>query len=103
MCTILLPIKPEYAYKILSGEKKFEYRKRVAALEVTRIVIYASSPVSKIIGEVSVRGYLKDSPEGLWNKTKEYSGITLEGFSKYFANKENGYADHSGIPKALKP
>ena len=92
MCTILLPIKPEYAYKILSGEKKFEYRKRVAALEVTRIVIYASSPVSKIIGEVSVQGYLKDSPAGFWNKTKEYSGITLEGFSKYFANKENGYA-----------
>lgn len=92
MSTILLPIKPEYAYKILSGEKKYEYRKRIAAHDVTRIVIYASSPVSKIIGEVSVSGNLKDTPQKLWDRTKEYSGISIEKYNKYFYDKEVAYA-----------
>lgn len=92
MSTILLPIKPEYAYKILSGDKKYEYRKSIAARDITRIVIYASSPVSKIIGEVSVSGHLKDSPEKIWDSTKEYSGITHEKYSIYFSRKKTAYA-----------
>ena len=92
MSTILLPIKPEYAYKILSGEKKYEYRKRIAVHDITRIVIYASSPVSKIIGEVSVSGNLKDTPKKLWDKTKEHSGISIEKYNKYFYDKEVAYA-----------
>ena len=81
MSTILLPIKPEYAYKILSGEKKYEYRKRIASLDVTRIVIYATYPISKILGEVSVSGYLKDDPPKIWDITKASSGITIEKYN----------------------
>lgn len=92
MSTILLPIKPEYAYKILSGEKKYEYRKRIASLDVTRIVIYATYPISKILGEVSVSGYLKDDPQKIWDITKASSGITIEKYNKYFLNKKIAYA-----------
>ena len=28
MCTILLPIKPEYVAKIINGSKIYEYRKK---------------------------------------------------------------------------
>ena len=92
MSKILLPIKPEYAYKILSGEKKFEYRKRIAKYKVDLIVIYATAPVSKIIGEVSVSGTLKDSPENLWKKTEPYSGIARKKYNKYFYGKKTAYA-----------
>ncbi len=92
LSTIILPIKPEYAYKILSGKKKYEYRKKLAVHNITRIVIYASSPVSKVVGEVSVSGYLKAHPDDLWNKTQEHSGITFEKYSNYFADKKIAYA-----------
>ena len=51
---IILPIKPVFAEKILSGEKKYEYRKRLCIKEINKIYIYATVPVKMIIGEVGV-------------------------------------------------
>ena len=53
MKKILLPIKPVYVAKILSGEKKVEYRKKVVA-DVDLILIYASAPIKKIVAEFKV-------------------------------------------------
>ena len=46
MHKILISIKPEYVKRILSGEKMYEYRKRVPA-DVKTVVIYATAPVKK--------------------------------------------------------
>ena len=59
----LLSIKPEYAEKILKGEKLFEFRKVAFAQEVSKIFIYATSPVCRIVGEFEVGGIIKDSPK----------------------------------------
>lgn len=88
----LFSIFPEYAYKILSGEKKFEYRKKTAALYLPKLIIYATDPVSKIIGEVSVDNILCCTPLEIWKKTNKYGGIDEERFFAYFKDKDLAYA-----------
>ena len=76
---VLLSIKPEYAEKILSGAKRFEYRKAAPRNTAVRtVVIYATLPVGKVIGEFEIGGVLREPPEVLWNQTKQASGITRD-------------------------
>lgn len=96
MCTILLSIKPEYTNRILAGSKKFEFRRNVAKRHVDRILIYSTSPEMKVVGSVSVLGVLKDTPQKLWQKTKDFSGISHGKYMEYFSKREFAYAYQLG-------
>lgn len=86
--TVLLSIKPEYADKIFDGTKKFEYRRTIFKREdVKKILVYASSPIQKIIGEFEIASLLKDYTEYLWQETSEHSGITKQFYDEYFKDK----------------
>lgn len=90
---VVLSIKPEYAYKIFEGTKKFEFRKTIFKNKnVTSIIVYASSPVQKVIGEFEIGEILNDDLDVLWNRTKKYSGITEDFFYEYFSEKDKGFA-----------
>lgn len=90
---VLLSIKPEFAEKIFNGTKKYEFRKSIFKnTSVDKIVVYASAPVQKVIGEFDVEDILVENPSELWLKTKDYSGITREFFDQYFKVKNKGYA-----------
>lgn len=90
---VILSIKPEFAYKIFDGTKKFEFRKAIFKnREVTSVIVYASSPVQKVIGEFEIGEIINDQLENLWDKTAEFSGITREYFDEYFSEKDTGYA-----------
>lgn len=92
MITILLSIKPEFATRIFSGSKRFEYRKSVFKKYVTRVVVYASAPVSMVVGEFEIEELVYDELEALWHKTREYAGISEDYFYSYFGDKNKGYA-----------
>lgn len=83
MSKILISIKPEYVKLILSGEKQYEYRKRVPT-NVETAVIYATAPVKKIVGEIQIGEVLSNPPIDLWEKTYIHSGLTREKFFLYF-------------------
>lgn len=90
---VLLSIKPEFAEKIFDGTKKYEFRRTVFKdPSVKTIVVYASSPVQKVIGEFEIESILNCEIQSLWEKTKEHSGISEKFFFEYFVNKVNGYA-----------
>ena len=90
---VLLSIKPEYANKIFDGTKKFEFRRTIFKNEnVKTIVVYASSPLKKVIGEFEIDYILNDELEHLWANTKDYSGISKSYFDEYFFKKEKGFA-----------
>lgn len=90
---ILLSIKPEFVEKIISGEKKFEFRKSLPKRKgITTIVVYSTMPVGKIIGEFKVKDTLSHEPESLWEKTQKYSGITKDFFDAYFSTKTLAHA-----------
>jgi len=90
---ILLSIKPEFAEKIFDGSKKYEFRRVLFKNPaVTTVVVYASSPVQKVIGEFSIEGIVEGDLQSLWRKTKKHAGISEESFYSYFSEKEIGFA-----------
>ena len=90
---VLLSVKPKYAEEILSGRKKYEFRKTIFRREdVEKIYIYSSSPVKKIIAIVDIDGILSDSPDKLWKQCHEDAGISENEFFSYFKNSGTGYA-----------
>lgn len=90
---VILSIKPIYAEKILNGEKTFELRKSIFKKKnIKKAIIYASSPISKVIGEFEIEEILHDDINELWNKTKKENGVEKEFFKEYFENREKGYA-----------
>lgn len=90
---VLLSIKPEFAFKIFEGNKKFEFRKVIFKnLNVKTVVVYASSPVQRVIGEFEIDIILSSSPKEIWRQTKRYSGISEDFFFEYFANREIAHA-----------
>ena len=90
---VLLSIKPEFAEKIFSGEKKFEFRRSIFKnRNVKKILVYASSPVQKVIGEFEIDEIVHQDIETLWDMTSSHSGISKEYFTSYFAGKQQGFA-----------
>src|SRR5262245_39004709 len=91
--TVLLSVKPRFAEAILDGEKKFEFRRAVFRDPgVERVVLYASSPVQRVIGEFEVESIVAMDPESLWQHTETHAGIKKEYFDEYFAGRELGFA-----------
>lgn len=89
---VFLPIKPRYAEKLLTGEKRFEFRRRPFSSLVTHIVIYASSPVQRIIGIVEIEEIHSDTPAVTWSKTYKAAGIAESDFFEYFSGTDTAYA-----------
>ena len=92
MSDILLSINPQFVDKIISGEKKYEFRTRVAKKRVKRIVIYCTFPRMKILAEAEILGVLKMDPESLWKETQKQAGITKSFFDAYFKGRKVAYA-----------
>ncbi len=92
MVTILLAIKPEFVEKILNGQKKFEFRRRVPNKGVDKIIIYATAPVKKVVGVARVREIISMSPDDLWNVTYEFAGIGRGFFDSYFLGRDIAHA-----------
>lgn len=90
---VLLSIKPEFAEKIFEGTKQYEFRRAIFKnTGIKTVVVYASSPVQKVIGEFEIEDILKEGLASLWKKTKSKSGIEEQDFYSYFGEKEEGYA-----------
>lgn len=88
----ILSIKPEYVTEIIASRKRYEYRKAVFAQPVDKVYIYASSPISKVVGEFQPVDVLKGTPQDIWEKTKKYSGIKKEWYDQYFSGRTTAYA-----------
>ena len=99
MSIILMSIKPEYVDKIFSGEKKYEYRKRLCKEKIDTIIVYSSSPIQKVVGELKIKQVLYDKKNVIWNKTNKYGGITKIKFDNYYENC--GYVVAYEIEKAI--
>lgn len=84
MKTIMLSIKPEYAEKILNGEKKLEFRKTRPAGDVRRILIYETRPIRWVVGFADVVAMfdagVRDIMKNMW---KGY-GISAEKLAQYY-------------------
>ncbi len=101
----LLSIKPEFAEKILSGEKRYEFRRTSFkdAEDVDTVYLYASSPDQKVVGAVVIEEVIKDDPQRLWEEYGHQSGISdRERFMEYYEGVDTGYAFEVGSIQRFK-
>ncbi|WP_062112577.1 ASCH domain-containing protein [Collimonas pratensis] len=100
---ILLSIKPEFAAKILAGDKRFEFRKSAFAnVSASCIVIYATKPVGKLVGEFDVEKVYVDAPEKIWDRTKKFAGIAKERYDEYYSGRSKAVAIAVGEVRKYK-
>ena len=89
----LISIQPEYATKILAGEKKLEFRRRWTPRTVKTLVIYATAPVKRIVGFATVAGVTQGTPTQLWQLTRRCDGgITKPRLFEYLKNSSTAVA-----------
>lgn len=97
---VILSIKPQFARLIFEGKKKFEFRRTIFKnTNITKVIVYASSPISKIIGEFEIESIIKDELNALWENTQKYSGISIDFYRSYFDGMDFGYAIKIQRPK----
>lgn len=94
--TILISIQPRYVEQIFSGQKKFEYRRQIFTKPVNKMIIYETSPTSKVVGEVSILGVLQGAVADIWMETRLFGGIDKESYFQYFKGKDTAYAIQLG-------
>jgi len=91
--SVLLSIKPKFADAILKGTKIFELRRAIFRNQnVRRIVIYASHPVCRVVGECTIEAVLALEPQKLWSLTAGGAGVDREFFDDYFRGRSIGFA-----------
>lgn len=90
--TILISIHPEYAEKILTGEKTYELRRRLPLEKPDRMVIYATAPVSAVIGTAEVSDMIDLPLTELWKRVGKSAFVTLDEFHEYFRPQDRGKA-----------
>ena len=94
---VLLSIKPEFVEKIFAGTKKYEFRKSLfKRSDVKYVVIYASAPIKRVVGEFEIDDILSDDVETVWEQTKMYSGISKSFYNSYFRNRKTANAIQIG-------
>lgn len=88
----ILSIKPQFIEEIVAGNKRFEFRKSVFKQPVEKVYVYASAPISKIIGEFRPVDVITGAPEDVWKETNNFSGITKKFFDEYFKGRKTAFA-----------
>ena len=89
----LLSIHEVYYKRLLSGEKLFEFRKRVPVglKSGDELAIYCTKPTCSIVAYAEIGGVLEDSPARLWERTRFAAGIEEQAFKSYFGKTQKAY------------
>lgn len=88
----LLPIKPCFVESILAGRKKVEFRRPAFRPSIDYVVIYASSPVQKVVGYFRVRTIARHDVAAIWTKYAAVGGINHRDFNSYYSGAREGVA-----------
>lgn len=88
----LLPIQPDYARAIIDGKKKVEFRRRKFRSPVEFIVIYATSPIRRIVAFFRVSHIIEGAPCQLWTRYKHVAGMREEEFRAYYSGAAQAVA-----------
>jgi len=80
----IMPIQPRYAEAILNGEKTVEFRRRTFGDHVRFVLIYASSPVQKVVGFFEIDEICRTSPSEAWKLFQNLGSIDEQSFLDYY-------------------
>ncbi len=82
----LLSVRPRFAAALLDGSKTVEVRRRRAHIADGAIcLVYASSPVSALVGAVRIRTTDTDRPDSLWSRWGNHTALNRAEYDTYIA------------------
>lgn len=88
-----MSVKPRFAEAILAGTKTYEFRRALfRRLDVDTVVIYASSPTRKVVGEFTIEEVLSLAIDALWKATRSGGAVDRRYFEEYFQGRDTGHA-----------
>jgi len=91
--TILISIQPKYVNKIKKNKKLYEFRKiKFDPLLIDKIYIYQTKPSKKIIGYFSFKEVTIGTPQEIWDKCSNNSGMGKLSFFKYYKKCKISYS-----------
>lgn len=85
MAIVLMSIRPAYTDLILRDIKRFEYRRVIPKRTITQMLIYETGLARAVVGVARIGEVLSGSPETIWNRSKDWSGISKDAFDLYFS------------------
>jgi predicted transcriptional regulator len=81
---LVVAIHPQHAERILNGTKTVELRSRFPDVEEgTRVYLYATAPISAVVGGFQVAGIETGTPEQIWERNSKELSITIDEFRAY--------------------
>lgn len=93
----MIPLHPQYWDMYRDGSKIWELRKVTHSPRcVDGLVIYATAPVSRVVGEVDLVSYHTGYVDDVWHVVKDGCGITREQYDLYYRNQEMAIAYRLG-------
>ncbi|CCO47126.1 hypothetical protein VIBNISOn1_230025 [Vibrio nigripulchritudo SOn1] len=97
---IVISLKPKWVSLVLEQRKTIELRKSFAKelRNDTLALIYASSPISAIVGTVTIEKATEGEIDYIWNKYGEESQVSKQEFMRYFHKKNKAIALHLNNP-----
>ena len=99
----VLSIKPEYATKIIAGQKTVELRRRFPTSTVTGalVYIYATVPIQAVIGWATIAEVQLLPVAKIWEKYRTVAHIENDDFKDYFGDLKEGCVLVLERPEAL--
>lgn len=89
----LLSVKPHFADLLLSGRKTVELRRPKLAIEPgDELFLYATRPLSQIVGVVVCHDVVYAPARMLWRSYKDWIGVSRKEFNAYFNGASSGTA-----------
>jgi len=83
-CDLVLSIRPTFAQKIVTGEKKVEVRRKFSRKwEGSTALIYASTPLRQFIGEAVIGKVITKSPGEIWAEWRNELGCSYDEYTSY--------------------
>ena len=91
MSNAILSLLPVYAEAIINGTKTIEFRRKIFSRDIQKIYIYSSAPAKMILGYFTIKEFIADTPENLWERFSTIGGIEKKAFFEYFNETEKGF------------
>ena len=101
---VVVSIRPNYAKKIMDGQKTVELRRRFPETTSTGslALIYSTSPVRAIVGYATIEDVKYLPLSQIWQHYSQQACIEKPDFDDYFAGLAKGYAIILSQVKVLK-
>ncbi|WP_166789392.1 ASCH domain-containing protein [Cryobacterium sp. TMS1-20-1] len=87
-----MAIHQDWAEAIMDGSKRVEFRKRRLADDIETVLVYATAPVSKIVGHFMIDEIVSSTPADIWARFGNVGAIGRDAFFTYFNGKSSAVA-----------